>query len=93
MSLATLIPIMAFSPRYSHYQRESAYCFLRRVKMYYNYHARNMERIKNGELIGFEFADGEFELVLLFSTYPYTRPIRPHSVFKYEEILKNFKGV
>ena len=49
-----------------------------------------MERIKNGELVGFEFCEGEFALVLKFSTYPFTRPIREHSVYKYEEILKNF---
>ena len=58
--------------------------------MYYNYHARNMERIKNGELVGFEFCEGEFALVLKFSTYPFSRPIRPHAIWKYEEILKNF---
>jgi hypothetical protein len=59
--------------------------------MYYNYHARNMERIRNGELIGFELTDGgEFALVLMFSTFPFTRPIREHSIYKYEEILKNF---
>lgn len=56
--------------------------------MYYNYHARNMERIKNGELVGFEFCEGEFALVLKFSTYPFSRPIRPHAVYKYEEILR-----
>lgn len=57
--------------------------------MYYNYHARNMERIRNGELIGFEFCvDGEFAIVLKFSTQPFTRPIREHSLYKYEEILK-----
>ena len=32
MSLANLIPIMAFSLRYSHYQGESAYCFLGDLK-------------------------------------------------------------
>lgn len=58
--------------------------------MYYNYHARNMERIRNGELVGFEFTDGEFALVLKFSTYPFTRPIREHSLWKYEEILRGF---
>lgn len=58
--------------------------------MYYNYHARNMERIRNGELVGFEFCEGEFVLVLKFSTYPFTRPIREHAIWKYEEILKNF---
>ena len=56
--------------------------------MYYNYHARNIERIKNGEFIGFEFTDGEFALILHFNTYPFTRPIRPHSVWKYEKLLK-----
>ena len=57
--------------------------------MYYNYHARNMERIKNGELVGFEFCDeGKFAVILHFSTYPFTRPIREHSLWRYEEILK-----
>jgi hypothetical protein len=61
--------------------------------MYYNYHARNMERIKNGELVGFELTDGgEFDLVLKFSTYPFSRPIRPHAVYKYEEILRGYKN-
>ena len=60
--------------------------------MYYNYHARNMERIKNGELVGFEFCEGEFALVLKFSTYPFSRPIRPHAVYKYEEILRGYKN-
>lgn len=60
--------------------------------MYYNYHARNMERIKNGELVGFEFCEGEFALVLMFSTAPFTRPIRPHSVYKYEEILRGYNN-
>lgn len=61
--------------------------------MYYNYHARNMERIKNGELVGFEFCEGEFALVLKFSTEPFTRPIREHAVHKYEEILKELSYV
>ena len=60
--------------------------------MYYNYHARNMERINNGELVGFEFCEGEFALVLKFSTYPFSRPIRPHAVYKYEEILRGYKN-
>lgn len=60
--------------------------------MYYNYHARNMERIKNGELVGFEFCEGEFALVLKFSTYPFSRPIRPHAVYKYEEILRSYSN-
>ena len=61
--------------------------------MYYNYHARNMERISNGELVGFELCEeGEFALVLQFSTYPFTRPIRLHAVYKYEEILRGFSN-
>lgn len=61
--------------------------------MYYNYHAKIMERIKNGELVGFELTDGgEFALVLMFRTFPFTRPIRPHSVYKYEEILRGYNN-
>lgn len=60
--------------------------------MYYNYHARNMERIRKGELVGFEFCEGEFALVLKFNTAPFTRPIREHAVYKYEEILRGFKN-
>ena len=62
--------------------------------MYYNYHARNMERINNGELIGFAFCeeDRDFALVLYFSTVPFTRPIRPHAVYKYEEILRGYNN-
>ena len=57
----------------------------------YPYHNRIMQRIKNGELVGFEFCDdGEFALILQFSTYPFTRPIRPHAVYKYEEILRGY---
>ena len=60
--------------------------------MYYNYHARNMERISNGELVGYEFCDGEFAMILHFSTFPFTRPIRPHAVYKYEEILRGYNN-
>lgn len=61
--------------------------------MYYNYHARNMERIRNGELVGFELTDGgEFALVLYFNTEPFSRPIRHHAVYKYEEILRGYNN-
>ena len=48
----------------------------------YSYHNRIRQRINNGELIGYHFADdypniGE-ALVLEFSTFPPVRPIRPH---------------
>lgn len=57
--------------------------------MYYNYHGRNKERIRNGELVGFQFCErGEFAVVLQFKTYPHTRPIRAHSLWLYEEILR-----
>ena len=58
--------------------------------MYYNYHARNIERIKNEELIGFAFCDDDkdFALVLYFNTEPFSRPIRHHAVYKYEELLR-----
>ena len=56
--------------------------------MYYNYHARNMERISNGELVGYEFCEkGDFAIILKFSIYPYTRPIREHALWRYEKIL------
>ena len=61
--------------------------------MYYNYHARNMERIRNGELLSYEFTDGgKFALILNFNTYPYKRPIREYALWKYEEILKEFSN-
>lgn len=60
--------------------------------MYYNYHARNMQRINNGELIGFAFCedDRDFALMLYFNTEPFCRPIREHSLYIYEEIIKKF---
>lgn len=52
------------------------------------YHNRNIQRIKNGELTDFEFCEqGEFALILHFSTFPFTRPIREHSLWRYEKIL------
>lgn len=54
----------------------------------YPYHNRILQRIKNGELVGFDICDnGEFAVILKFSTHPYKRPIREHAVWRYEEIL------
>lgn len=53
----------------------------------YPYHNRIMQRIKNGELIGIEKGTGEFAFVLIFKTYPYKRPIRPHAVWRYADIV------
>ena len=57
----------------------------------YPYHNRIKQRIRRGELIGFEFVDdypgiGE-ALVLKFSTYPPQRPIRPSRYVEYVDIL------
>ena len=55
----------------------------------YPYHNRIKQRILNGELIGIEDSDKEeFAFVLLFNTYPFTRPIRHHATYKYFDILK-----
>lgn len=57
----------------------------------YPYHGRIKQRIRNGELIGYEFVEdypgiGE-ALVLKFSTVPALRPIRPHRWVDYVDIL------
>ena len=57
----------------------------------YPYHNRIKQRIKHGELIGFEFVDnypriGEC-LVLQFNTSPPIRPIRPHRYDEYVGLL------
>ena len=59
----------------------------------YPYHNRIKQRIRNGELIGYEFRTdypniGEC-LVLKFSTLPALRPIRPHRVGEYMELVQN----
>ena len=61
--------------------------------MYYNYHARNLQRIADGELIGIEPSENsEFAFVLVFSTYPTTRPIRPHATWRYEQTIGEGNG-
>lgn len=57
----------------------------------YPYHNKIKQRIRDGELIGFEFVDdypriGEC-LVLQFNTYPQFRPIRPHRYREYTDLL------
>ena len=54
----------------------------------YPYHNRIKQRIRNGELVGYEFADnyksiGEC-LLLYFDTPPFVRPVRPD---RYEEYI------
>lgn len=54
----------------------------------YPYHNRIKQRINNGELIGIEKATGEFAYIFIFNTYPFTRPIRPHAIWRYADIIK-----
>jgi len=57
----------------------------------YPYHNRIKQRIRTGELVGYEFVDdypgiGE-ALVLKFNTFPPVRPVRPHRYVEYVDIL------
>lgn len=60
--------------------------------MYYSYHSQNIHRIKAGELVGWEFVTdypriGEC-MVLYFNKPPFVRPVRPHSYFRYVDMLR-----
>ncbi len=75
---------IGFPSSYDFIKNEQNFC------MYYNYHARNLQRIANGELVGIEKSDKkEFAFVLVFQTPPHTRPIRHHATFRYEKILRD----
>ncbi|MBE6716654.1 MAG: hypothetical protein E7573_07015 [Ruminococcaceae bacterium] len=59
----------------------------------YSYHNTIKKRIRNGELIGFEFVSdykdiGEC-LLLYFRKHPFVRPIRPHRYGEYVEFLQD----
>jgi len=61
----------------------------------YPYHNKIKQRIKNGELIGYEYVQkypriGEC-LLLHFSSEPYIRPIRPHRFEEYTAILQKYE--
>ncbi|MBS9773888.1 MAG: hypothetical protein KGV59_01855 [Tenacibaculum sp.] len=60
----------------------------------YPYHNRIKQRIKNDELVGYEYVEKYKNispcLLLYFSTEPKIRPIREHRFKEYEEILKSF---
>lgn len=59
----------------------------------YPYHGMIRHRINNGELTGIVPSDNsEFAFVLIFSTFPYRRPIRHHAVCKYEDVIQKFVG-
>ena len=54
----------------------------------YPYHNRIRQRINNGELVGIlESEKEEFAFVLLFRTYPFTRPIKHHAIGKYLDLI------
>lgn len=59
----------------------------------YPYHNKIKQRIKNRELIKFEFVEQYKQispcLLLYFNTEPYIRPIRDHRFKEYETILKS----
>ncbi len=60
----------------------------------YPYHNKIKKRIRNGELIGYEFVPNYKNigkcLLLYFSTYPFERPIRPHKYHEYTDILDDW---
>lgn len=60
----------------------------------YPYHNRIKQRIKNNELIGYEYVDKYKTiqpcLLLYFNTEPKIRPIREHRFKEYETIIKEF---
>ncbi len=63
----------------------------------YPYHNKIKQRIKNGELVKFEFVEKYKNispcLLLYFSTEPYIRPIRAHRFEAYDLLLKTVKNV
>ncbi len=61
----------------------------------YPYHNKIKQRIKNHELITYEYVDKYRHispcLLLHFETEPKIRPIREHRFEEYETFLKNYK--
>lgn len=60
----------------------------------YPYHNRIKQRIKNDELIDYEYVDhyrdiGEC-LLLHFNTPPFERPVRPHKYGEYTDLLADW---
>lgn len=60
----------------------------------YPYHNKIKQRIKNKELVSYEYVERYKQitpcLLLHFSTEPNVRPIREHRFAEYEEILKGY---
>lgn len=57
----------------------------------YPYHNRIKQRIRNGELVRYEFVDDYREigecLLLWFCTDPAVRPVRPNRYWEYADLL------
>lgn len=68
----------------------------RMVALMYHYHNKVKQRIRNGELIDWFYTDTYprigTALVLVFSTEPHRRPIRPHRWPEYLPLLKAAGG-
>lgn len=60
----------------------------------YPYHNKIKQRIKNRELVRYEYVDSYKKispcLLLYFSTNPEIRPIREHRFLDYEKLLTNY---
>lgn len=61
----------------------------------YPYHNKIKQRIKNMELIGYEFVKKYKNispcLLLYFKTEPFVRPIREHRFEEYQSLLFQYK--
>ena len=59
----------------------------------YPYHNKIKQRIRNQELVRYEYVDRYKDispcLLLYFTTEPKIRPIREHRFLEYEKILKD----
>ena len=61
----------------------------------YPYHNKIKQRIKNGELVNYEYVDKYKQiapaLLLYFKTEPYIRPIREHRFEDYENLFRELE--
>ena len=60
----------------------------------YPYHNKIKQRIRNRELVKYEYVDKYKEispcLLLYFTTFPNIRPIRKHKFQEYQELLEEY---
>lgn len=66
---------------------------IKKSKQMYPYHNKIKQRIKNNELLRYEYVEKyksiRICLLLHFDTYPQIRPIREHRFKEYEALLIN----